>query len=291
MQKLIITGVDRVVGANLAAVLSGDFAVTAVSPIQSTVAGCHSVACDLEATLSVQQMIATSEADVIVHCGAFAESSWMDCDFAGEKRIVTNLRAAAEKFDAKLVLVSTDGIYRGPWLFHPENSECTASSRFAKQAAICEAIVSELESSLVLRTHVIGWAPDGSGVLETMLDQLEEGTEFRFGHYATPIGASRFASVVRSALACDLTGTFNVGGAERTSPYGFGCALSTGFDLASPDSVESDTHDETSLSCTEIRQALGIAMPTLSETVDELVLEFDERIAAFEGHGVLAAAA
>lgn len=291
MQKLIITGANRVVGANLAAVLSGDFTVTAVSTATTTIAGCENARCDLAATLQVQKLFATSECDVIVHCGALADSSWGECDYAKEKLIVSNLREAAEKCGAKLVLVSTDSVYRGPWLFHSEGSECMADGKQAKQVAACEAIVLELDDAIVLRTNVIGWAPDGNGPLETMLDQLNEEVGFRYGHYATPMSASRFAAIVGSALAANLSGTFNVGGAERTSPYGFACALATGFDLGSPNSVASDTHNETSLSSISVRNALGIVLPTLSETIDELVLELDDRIAAFEGHGVLAAAA
>lgn len=282
MKNVLVTGADRVVGANLAAVLAEQFRVLAVSPNGTQIAGCECSALDVTDPLSVQHFIAEAGADAIIHCSPTAESSWGDrSKNRGGTRTVRNLRTAAQSIDAKLVLVSGDQIYRGPWLFHSEQSDCRTDNPVAREINECEDIVLTSDTGLVLRTHVLGWSPDGSGLLESMLSNLEQGVPFGFAHYATPIAATRFAEIAAQCLTSDLSGVFNVGGAERCHQFGFASTLALHFDLPEPIAADTGNETEATLGSDSIRKSLGISLPTANETVSVLEAEQESRTAAF----------
>lgn len=284
MKKILITGTDSVAGANLAAVLAEQFAVTAVSPVRPTIAGCQNLACELDETLAAQHLISTVGPDVVVHCGPLAENSWSGNQVpASEKLVVGNVCSASRELDCRVILVSSDQVYRGPWMFHTESSDCLATSAQANLIRECEELVLELPRATVLRTHVVGWSPTKAGFVESALDKLEAGDHFDFGHFATPIGASRFAMIVAEAIEHDLSGTYNLGGAERCCPFGMAVALSSEFDQPHPVALTGAAPTETTLRSTAIRGKLQVALPTLRETVEELFEEHDDRLAAFAG--------
>ncbi|MFK7819321.1 MAG: sugar nucleotide-binding protein [Planctomycetaceae bacterium] len=292
MKKILITGAGGVTGGNLAAVLAGQFDVTATNFERTTIAGCRNLTCQLDESLAVQVLFSTVEPDVAIHCGAFADSSWNRTEVdATETQVVRNLCKTAEAMNCRFVMVSSDAVYRGPWMFHTEDSECRATTRAAKLARQCEELVLALTSSLILRTNVVGWSPSRDQLVESFLGDLMDGNEFEFGHFTTPIGATQFAGVVADAVAAELSGIYNVGGAERCSPYGFASVLSKEFELPLPISSEAAAPLETSLRSAAIRERLFVGLPTLKGTVRQLFEEHDDRVAAFAGVSKQAAAA
>lgn len=287
MKNVLVTGADRVVGANLAAVLADHYQVVAVSPTGTHIADCECLALDLTDQLAVREFVENTQPDIIVHCSTTSESSWGDePDVTNEALCVANL---AEVVDAKLVLVSGDQVYRGPWLFHAEHSDCLAATDVANSIHECEELVLATDG-LVLRTHVLGWAPMGNGLLESMLSDLERGVPFRSAHFATPIAASRLAEVVCECLTSNLSGVFNIAGAERCSPFRFASSLAVHFHLPHPISLDEDAQYETSMRCDLIRGSLGIVLPTLSESIEAFSLQQETQLAAFGGASLARAA-
>lgn len=282
MKKILITNADRVVGANLAVVLAGDYRVVAVGSTEVTIGGCGDATVELTDALAVRRLIAAESPQVIIHCSPSAAGCWGEAvQSPAEERCVQNLVSAAEAVDARLVLVTGDQIFRGPWLFHTEDSDCIAETESARQALTCEEMVLGLGEGLVLRTRVVGWSPTGNGELEAMLADLENGRPFGFGHHATPTGATRFAEIVAECLSHELTGVFNVGGAERCSAFGFASALARHFDLPRPTSTDADIASETSLRSNRICKTLELTLPTVNETAADLQFEYDDRRVAF----------
>jgi len=282
VKNILITNADRVVGANLAAVLAEDYRVVAVGSTAASVAGCGAATVKLTDALSVRRLLAAEAPDVIIHCSTSAASGWNAAqETSDDARCVENLSSAAKATDAKMVLVTGDQVFRGPWLFHSEESECLADTQPAQDALACEKMVRGVPGGLVLRTRVVGWSPTGRGELESMLDDLEIGADFGFGHHATPIGATRFSEIVAGSLDYDLAGIFNVGGAERCSAFGFASALARQFDLPRPVSSDSDVANETSLRSNLICRTLQVTLPTVNETAAELEFEHDDRRIAF----------
>jgi dTDP-4-dehydrorhamnose reductase len=106
--------------------------------------------------------------------------------------------------------------------------------------------------------------------------------------YATPILATDLAAALGEAYHKELTGLFHVAGSERTTPYGFGLAVSDVFALSpsclqptwrqAGDSNNPSPH-ETSLGTDRIRRALGRSMPMLYEGLQRLRQQRDNGFA------------
>lgn len=285
MKTLLITGADHVAGANLAAVLSDHFRVVTLSASPTAITGCESHVCSADDSGSVQTVFHSVRPDVVIHCGHAAETSWTQPGTDSDSPTLQALCSLAPEHDCRVVFISSDQVYRGPWMFHTEDSDCLERSTASQSITACEDLVRETPGGLVLRTNIIGWSPAGDGFLEDTIARLESGQPFDFGHFATPIAAGRFAEIVRASLDIGLSGVFNIGGAERVTPFTFAEAVAKQFDLPQPTPVAESVAVETSLRCRAIRQAVSIPLPTLRETVE---LIFEEREADESEFGLIA---
>jgi dTDP-4-dehydrorhamnose reductase len=189
----------------------------------------------------------------------------------------------------RLTLISSDGVFTGPWMFHTESCDsfCQASEgqtlRTLEKAALKDSV-----GSLIVRTHPYGWSPKlQGGWIDGMLAALEADQPpiFDCVAHATPILATDLANVLASAWNAGLTGVFHIAGAERTNPHRFACALARVFDLAPPQAIwlaptESAptgfARGECSLHTRSIRRALNIGLPMLVEGLERLRAQHDE---------------
>lgn len=288
MKTLLITDVDGVAGSNLAAVLSDHYRIFTVG--RTVIPGCTAV----DESRAIAEVISTLRPAIIVHCGPGAESSWSASAAqvsAADIQITASLCEAADSAGSRVVFLSSDMVYRGPWMFHSEDSECLAADNAAINLVQCESAVLANPQNLVLRTNILGWSPAGQGVVESLMRQLELGRSVDFGHHATPVSASCFASIIETVIEQELSGLFNFGGAERTTPFGVAAELAERFGLPQPVAATESLARETTMQCRQMRRVLNVALPTLAETIEELCADREERLAAFGLETPLAAAA
>jgi dTDP-4-dehydrorhamnose reductase len=191
---------------------------------------------------------------------------------------------AAKDAASRFTLISSDAVFTGPWMFHPETSRGLCDSQPARTVREAEAAVLEAHASaLIVRTHVFGWTPEicGAGWIERELARLEAGaagSHDPFRH-ATPLLATDFAEVLQQAWRESLSGLYHVAGAERTNPARFAQRLAQEFALPAPAASHPETLldcprgfgcGETSLRTGAIRRALGISLPSLGDGLRRL---------------------
>lgn len=298
MDKILIVGTETVVGANLAAALCEQFQIVALS-VGSTVeiAGCQngiSIQHDRTTTRDwiASEWIAAERPDAVILCGPAAQSSWDDpADVSCDKRAIADARNWADacaEFDCRCVLISSDGIFTGPWMFHKEGSQRLCPSTQARTIRSIEQTVLDSNSTaLIIRTNAFGWKPGaaGTGWVEQALALLEAEKSGVFDpiRHATPILATDLAEFVSEALQQQLTGTLHVGGAERINPAQFATRLALRFGLSVPRGANVGAlagpstgfgRGETSLQSGDARQALGMPVPMLDAGIDRL---FEQR--------------
>ena len=293
MERLLIVGIDTVVGANLAAHLADKFHVTGLSTGEEvTIEGCETAAapnCDAH---SARQAIALHRPDRLILCHIAGDSSWHGpsasniCFAADGTRAWIDAARAAGKH---LTLLSSDAVFTGPWMFHTETCDSFCPAGQAKVLrALEDAALKDSANSLVVRTHPYGWSPqlDG-GWIDEMLAALEadQPPVFDCVAHATPILATDLADVLNAAWSAGLTGLYHIAGAERTNPHRFACALARVFDLNPPqpkwlaptESVRTGfAQGEASLHTRSIRKALGIGLPMLAEGLGRLRAQHDQ---------------
>ena len=179
MDRLLIAGVDSVVGANLAAWWGGRRPVTGLG-------WQHALAiegCEIEGPVSpleppTPKMLA-SQPDWVVFCGPGAVSSWNEqrpdwnsCDWS---RAAAQWAEAARDWGAEFTLLSSDAVFTGPWMFHRETGTCFCDSPEARLLRQTEqAVLTANPHSLIVRTNAFGWAPlpELAGLPEQVLETL-----------------------------------------------------------------------------------------------------------------------
>jgi dTDP-4-dehydrorhamnose reductase len=293
VERLLIVGIDTVVGANLAAYLADKFHVTGLSVSEEiAIEGCETALAPIADAASARQAIALHRPDRVVLCQPAGDSAWHPARTTNNRSAASSTRAwidAAGTAGKPWTFISSDAVFTGPWMFHTEtcDSFCQASEAQALRALETLAL-KDSANSLVVRTHAYGWSPqlDG-GWIDGILAALEadQPPAFDCVAHATPILATDLADVLGMAWSANLTGLYNIAGAERTNPHHFACALAKVFDLAPPQAVwrpptataaSGFAQGETSLHTRSIRRALGIGLPMLVEGLKRLRAQHDE---------------
>lgn len=283
MDKLLICGIDSLLGANFALALADRYEVVGLAASEEfELPGCRTIACDFADASGASYHAQEQSPQAIIYCGGVARSSWdasceHDPDGELEARLVRGLSAAAERSGSHFTAITTDAIFAGPHMFHGESSPATGKSAAAEAARLVETALRDTPS-LVVRSHVYGWSPAGisPGFAERAWERLSAGEAFTVDahRYATPILASDLALLYDRALGMRLSGTYHITGAERTNQHRFAAELAVAFSftgrqvhLTQPDARTGARPyvEETSLGSRAVRRALECPLPMLRE--------------------------
>lgn len=289
MDKILVAGIDTVVGANLAAWLANRFHVVGLSwsdPI--SIAGCDTVVCDQNPAEAARQWVASERPQWIVYCGAAAASSWNLPESADlDGACVAAARAwatAATEFNTEFTYISSDAIFTGPWMFHRESGTCFCDSAPARVLRLMEKeVIESCPTSLIVRTNVFGWSPLASAPthIETIVSSLseEQSLELDCVRHATPILATDLAELLEAAYTRKLRGLYHIGGGERVSPFRFAFLMAELFSLSSRTLLPIEPSEEgrreygageASLQTRRIRKALEMPLPLIREGLARL---------------------
>lgn len=277
MEQVVVVGVDSIAGHAIAREIHQSSSVRTfkISELSSAVPA------------------AVADADLLIFCGGAASSSWDPGfgDLTAEEDWL-DLCLAKCSPDCRVVFISSDAVFDGPWVFHDDDSAAVSTDGTAARIQNFEARVAARADSLIVRTNVLGLCATEHAFTRRVVDRLETGQcEHLPGRsYATPIAASDFAALLVKLLDHRAVGFINVAGAERTSPWRLGTTLASALGHSSDALLpeESAPVVEHSLRCQRLRQEFGLSGPVLRQTVDCLV---DELQSAQQSNELLPAAA
>lgn len=289
MNTLAIFGVDTVAGANLARSFSADYRVIGICDHNAPeLPGCQLISGD-EATAQPTRLLADLQPQRVIDASCVGDSPWNPQASIGSEEQCersAKLAAACKEQGIPYVLLSSDAVLSGPWMFHEEDSECRCSSIISQRLLTLEQSILQNPSALVVRTHVFGWSLSAgqTGWIETLLERMGQGQTCADLHkpgHATPIVASELAQILNRAFAENLTGLYHIAGAERVNRIQFARRLAQSFDVSWLGSAASGEHfteaerksfgfGETSLQTRMVRRELCVAMPTLTESMHQL---------------------
>lgn len=287
MDQIVVAGIETAVGANLASGLGIQATVTGVVTAGPALAlpNCDIVVSSDATTDGLRRILQRTRPARLVVCGPGAVSCWDEAlrPSAADVQQTRNWIDAAAAENVPLTIISSDAVFTGPWMFHPETSHSWCQS---PEAAVLRQLEHDAQErspqALILRTHAFGWTPGNrTGWLERALDRLAaaQPLDVDGSRHATPILASDLAEFVVRAWAADLIGVYHLAGAERISPAAFLRKLAVQFALPQPQIVAAEALDgpvqgygrgETSLQTRRLRRALGTGMPLVTEGIQRL---------------------
>lgn len=293
MKCVLVVGVETVAGGHLAKALSNYHQVIGYSATKSVrISDCHIYDPIPKTTEAINRELAIHSPDLVVLCSAAARSTW---SFGTEEgfdpstlEAVTQWSQAVARTKAKLIVISSDAVFHGPWMFHEETCTGICHSQEAVAIRRMESQVQQhCPSALVVRTNVFGWSPcPQGGWLEALIEQISDATPIGApaANYATPIEASLLAEILIKAWDRGLEGVYHVGGSERVNFAHFAHRLAQEFQLPRPmfHSLRSDElnpafgQGETSLSSGKIRRAIATPLPMLAECLKRLHEQSEE---------------
>jgi len=279
VERILITGVDFALGANLALELADRAEVMGLYAGQAVECpGIGTAAWDGSDLAAIANLCGEWQPQWIVHCGPLSVASWDPADRAvevnREPQVAAELAEIAHESGARLTVISSDVVFAGPRMFHEETF---AANSTAPRAVLTRNMERALEASgaLVVRTHAFGWSPVAAhaGFAEQAVQALADGSAPAADglRYATPILASDLADLLWRAYELRLSGLYHIAGAERTSIYRFVSELAVALSFERPSVTQSQAgseiawHEETSLNSRRARRALERATPLLSE--------------------------
>ncbi|REJ88615.1 MAG: hypothetical protein DWQ29_08335 [Planctomycetota bacterium] len=288
VNTILVVGIETVAGANLAAKFAEKHAVVGLSNGRSVeIDGCETHVCHAADGSAAADWLHELMPGRVVYCGPEARSCW-DADAADllseqSTTAAGNWAAAAEEAGCGFTMISSDGVFTGPWIFHDEESLAVCRTPEAEHIRNSERRVAQAAAdALIVRTNVFGWSPEGDrGWMEGLLSGIEsrQGLNCDCIRHASPLLATDLADILDRAHEEGIAGLYHIAGAERISPLQFAQRLADQFDLPwltirSEQSLtelpEGFGAGETSLQTKKVRKALCVAMPMLTESLSRL---------------------
>jgi dTDP-4-dehydrorhamnose reductase len=277
--RLLVLGIDTVVGANLALALAGRTSVLGLYQGPAVnLDGCQSGRWSRRAEADFDHAFRQHVPDCVLYCGPLAQNSWerpQVFDAKEEARLLGRLARRTAGKNGRLTVLSSDAVFCGPRMFHAENSPALAPGPFAQAVREAERSLHGT-GALVARTHAYGWSVPGigPGFAESARQSILENSAHRADphSHATPIFAADLAELLWLAWRRPLAGLYHLAGAERTSAYGFArqladvLGLRDCFTAPSPLEtrvVEAGSISETSLSSRRAAGELQQSLPLL----------------------------
>ena len=291
MERLLVTGVDTLLGGNRALALSDRCEVLGLfDRLEVRAEGVQTAPWRPGELSSLAAHFDTWQPQYILHCGPLAASNWEASPEAWEMHreatIVTQLAELSDRWGCSLTVLSSDAVFAGPRMFHDEQWPTTSTTARAVHTLAMERATAPYDA-LVVRTHAYGWNASGAmpglaapGFAEQAFRNLIAGCVPNLDgrRYATPILATDLAELLWKAYETRLRGLYHIAGAERASIHRFRPELAARLGVPCPTSIsaesaEATNHEETSLSSKRARRMLSASTPMLREGLDRFVAQ------------------
>lgn len=245
MDSILIIGGSGFVGANLACMAQGRWKVYLThhhSDVSQNVPG-EKYKQDITNLEQICELVNRIRPAAIINTAAISNANQCvkdkDAAWALNVEGARNLAMTANMFSAKLVHISTDLVYDGAGSIYSEDDPAHPTCYYGQTKLESEkAVLDTCPDSCIARSALVyGWNINNKKCFtESLIDSLSRGDSIRLftNEYRSPVYVRDLCEVLlKMAFDRDLTGVFNVGGAERISRYDFGIKLAEIFQLES----------------------------------------------------------
>lgn len=206
---------------------------------------------------------------------------------------VKNMVNYCQKYDVKLVQISTDHYFSGDGkVLHDEQAEVQLLNTYAKSKHEGELFAQSAPNSLILRTNIVGfrgWTGRPTFV-EWAIAALSEGSPVTLfdDFFTSSIHVKAFAGSLFDLIDKNASGIFNLAAREVASKADFLLKLAHQLELPVSGCTFVSVHsvggvlraDSLGLDVSKAETLLGYPLPKMDEVIAELAREYRERLNA-----------
>jgi dTDP-4-dehydrorhamnose reductase len=251
--RALIVGASGFLGANVLLALQDKFQCVAHSSSKRIEgANFSGYALDLRKPKSALSMVRKIKPALVINCAALTQIELCESNFELANRlnslVPAELAAGCAEVGAKFVHVSTDAVFRSSDRPIEPETEVNPINNYGKtKAAGEELVLSNLPSSTIVRTNIVGWSPTGTRSLhEFFFNRLQSNQSVKGfqDSYFRPITANNFWPIVNHWVPESSGGIFHAFGSELISKFEFGCRVAQVFNLDPDLVIRSKMEDE-----------------------------------------------
>lgn len=295
LPRWLITGASGFLGANMAMALRGHAlrigGVRAGRPAPALFD--EVVPLDLTSSSSIDEAVARSTPDVILHAGALSSHEACEADpdlaFAVNGAATGRLAEVAAATGAYLIAISTDAVFDGRTGHYRETDVPSPFSVYGHSKAEGEREALATGQALVVRTNFFGWSPSGRrSILEYFVTELTARRPVRgFTDFTvTSLYAQDLAHTLieLTTLSHRTTGLLHLTSSDALSKFDFAQCVASEFGLdgslitASRADVTPPRNRDISLDTSLVASILGRSMPSQLAGIRDAASDFDLRI-------------
>jgi dTDP-4-dehydrorhamnose reductase len=145
-----------------------------------------------------------------------------------------NVAIAAEKFSARLVHISTDGVFDGIRGNYTEDDKPNPVNIYAKSKLFGEKyVINNCSNYVVIRTNFYGYHPQNKFLFNSILSKLKKNEQIiGFNDVIfNPLEVSNLSQLISEIAFSDYVGILNLSSNEPITKYQFCYRIAKAFDL------------------------------------------------------------
>ncbi len=177
---------------------------------------------------------------IVINCAANTEIDFLEKNARIAYSIngdgARNLAVAAERYNIRLIHISTDGVFDGTRGNYTEEDKLNPINVYARSKIIGEEhVVKNCSNHVIVRTNFYGYHPQSKFLFNNILSKLRKKEQIiGFDDVIfTPLEVSNLSRLISDVVFSNYVGILNLSSNESISKYQFCCRIAEafGFDL------------------------------------------------------------
>jgi dTDP-4-dehydrorhamnose reductase len=233
LRTFLITGSTGFLGAYLIQACRKYGAVCGLSRTShETTIRKKSYTVDITDQNGTMRAVADCNPDVIIHAAALTDVDY--CERSPNEAWATNLLGtfnvayAAEKLGARVIYVSTDGVFNGATGDYSETDTPKPINTYSTTKAAAEGVVASLcKDFAIVRTNFYGFNRRGRGLLNWLVGRLSESGQVAafYDVVFSPLEVGNLSDAIAELGAGNYVGILHLGSRTSISKYSFACEV------------------------------------------------------------------
>jgi len=235
---------------------------------------------------SIIEIIKKEKPNAVLNC--VAVTSFEDCEQNYEIAYQVNAKTPSDisiychSKNIKFIHISTDHFFGGKKkVAHSEYDEVELINNYAKTKYEGEQLVLNIDSSLVLRTSIIGRTAEKRTLLDWILNAMEDNSSVNLYEdaFTSFIHCNQLSTIIYQLLDLNASGLYNVGSSDVFSKAEFCLDLANSlnykldYSLSKSESQDIKRSISCGLSSNKLRKKYSIKVPSLNEVIHECTSE------------------